>query len=78
MKEAKMKSFSGRMFFAFTVALLLITINVVPSTEAGNHGGDGGHGLGEILASGLIVSLLRGYGRRRRSVDEVNHLLDAY
>lgn len=66
------------MFFAFTVTLLLLTMNVVPGTDAGGHG-HGDHGIGALLASGIIVSLLRGgNGRRRRSVDEENHVQYAY
>lgn len=49
---------------------MLLTINVIPGTEAGQHGGEG-HGIAEILASGLIVSLLK-HGRRRRSLEDVH------
>lgn len=47
---------------------MLLTINVIPGTEAGQHGGQG-NGIAEILASGLIVSLLRN-GRGRRSLED--------
>lgn len=40
---------------------------MIPGTEAGQHGGHG-HGIAEILASGLIVSLLKN-GRRRRGLE---------
>lgn len=65
-----MKSFIFRATIAVICTLMLLTINVIPGTEAGQHGGDG-YGIAEILASGLIVSLLK-KGRRRRSLEDVS------
>lgn len=64
-----MKSFVFRATFAVICTLMILTINVIPGTEAGRHGDH--HGIAEILASGIIVSLLKN-GRRRRSLED-NH-----
>lgn len=66
-----MHSFVMKIILALVGALMLLTINVVPGTEAGNHGH--GHGVASILASGLVIELLRGQGRRRRSLDVDHH-----
>lgn len=64
-----MKSLAVRAAFAVICTLMLLTTNMITGTDAGKHGGDGS-GIASILASGLIVSLLRDQVRRRRSLDE--------
>ncbi|GIY67401.1 hypothetical protein CDAR_424631 [Caerostris darwini] len=69
-----MKHFAGSFLVAVSMIAMLLGTVMVPGYEAMHHHGYGGGGVAEMLASGLVIELIRShYGRRRRSVEGYAH-----